>query len=396
MKIGILTYHFVYNFGANLQALSTFFYFKNRGYEVKVINWQPGDTINCYRQATNPEQAKEHELVQSLFDLTRVCVTNEEVRSILSEENFDAVIIGSDAVIQYKPILFDINNLKGRLLEHSFPNPFMGLVDTNKCKVIYMSVSAQNTLFKGLLWFEKKKLREYFKNVCHLFVRDTWTQDYFRKLLADSILPPITPDPVFSFNQNCSKLLEGRFEKLLSEYPFLNDKYILLSFKKANKPKDETWVNKFDTLAKSHGYKVVTLPYPQESVTFDLSFSISLPLNPLDWYVLITNSCGYVGNNMHPIVTCIHNKVPFFIFDGYVVLNRFAKYTNTSSKIFDLLNKLELTDYYYNIKENKEPTPGYVFERVSNFNRAQLNDASDSMNLQYKMMMRKIESFISD
>jgi len=83
MKIGILTYHFVYNFGANLQALSTFFYFKNRGYEVKVINWQPGDTMNWYRQATNPEQAKEHELVQSLFDLTRVCVTNEEVRSIL-------------------------------------------------------------------------------------------------------------------------------------------------------------------------------------------------------------------------------------------------------------------------------------------------------------------------
>ena len=43
MKIGILTYHSVYNFGANLQVLSTVGYLKNNGFEPIVINWIPED-----------------------------------------------------------------------------------------------------------------------------------------------------------------------------------------------------------------------------------------------------------------------------------------------------------------------------------------------------------------
>lgn len=41
MKIGILTYAYVPNFGANLQALSTYHYLKNNGHTPILILWEP-------------------------------------------------------------------------------------------------------------------------------------------------------------------------------------------------------------------------------------------------------------------------------------------------------------------------------------------------------------------
>ena len=48
MKIGILTYHFVSNFGANIQTLSTFEYFRNVGHDPVIINWIPTDLEQYY------------------------------------------------------------------------------------------------------------------------------------------------------------------------------------------------------------------------------------------------------------------------------------------------------------------------------------------------------------
>lgn len=48
MKIGILTYHCVPNFGAQLQALSTVCYLKRAGYEPILLNWYPKDLQVMY------------------------------------------------------------------------------------------------------------------------------------------------------------------------------------------------------------------------------------------------------------------------------------------------------------------------------------------------------------
>lgn len=41
--------------------------------------------------------------------------------------------------------------------------------------------------------------------------------------------------------------------------------------------------------------------------------TISIPLNPIDWYALIKYSKGYIGERMHPIVVSLHNSVPFIV-----------------------------------------------------------------------------------
>ena len=43
MKIGILTFANVPNFGAKLQALSTISYLQNHGYNPILIKWEPED-----------------------------------------------------------------------------------------------------------------------------------------------------------------------------------------------------------------------------------------------------------------------------------------------------------------------------------------------------------------
>ena len=59
MKIGILTYANVANFGANLQALSTVSYFKNLGHEALIIDWSPYDFRETFQSASDI-QGKEH------------------------------------------------------------------------------------------------------------------------------------------------------------------------------------------------------------------------------------------------------------------------------------------------------------------------------------------------
>ena len=52
MKIGLLAYHSVCNFGAMLQLLSTYMFLENHGHEPVVINWVAKDLEEYYTQNT--------------------------------------------------------------------------------------------------------------------------------------------------------------------------------------------------------------------------------------------------------------------------------------------------------------------------------------------------------
>ena len=401
MKIGLLTYHYVYNFGANLQVLSTLWHLLSKGYDVKIIDWRPKDTQVAYNNITSKEQRDAHAKIWSeYYKLTDLCETKKDVLSVIEKERFDAVVIGSDAVLQYRPVMSELRMTRKflprvffRQMEQTFPNPYFGLVKGDKIKVAYISVSAQNSPIKTLSFWEKRIMRKYLESVSFFTVRDTWTQDYIRTIENRKRTPPITPDPVFSFNSNCKDILDVEEKKFWLKFHYLKkQKYILVSFKKQFETKDNLWAIKFEKIALNAGYVVYSLPYPQEAYSFGLSQKIDLPLSPLEWYLLIKNSCGYVGNNMHPIVTSIHNKVPFFVFDNYT-----KKEDIYSSKIYDLLNKLGLLDYYYNILDNNgEPIPEHVFLSLVNFDNDTLIQASNVMQAQYTLMMKCLDKFLCD
>jgi glycerol-3-phosphate cytidylyltransferase-like family protein len=154
MKVGILTYHSVPNFGANLQAYSTAGYYKENGHEPIIINWVAKELDEKYGKDNPFEQTNAHrKFIEEYLPLSKLCRTTEEVAAIIKELDIDGVVIGSDVVLQHKTFLSRIKltkrgiKIKQKRANITFPNPFWGsfiqFLD-KKIPVSLMSVASQN------------------------------------------------------------------------------------------------------------------------------------------------------------------------------------------------------------------------------------------------------------
>lgn len=394
-KIGLLTFHAAYNYGANLQTLSTFLYFKNRGYDVKIINWNP---IDDSQSSIIPSQKEKHKLFFDYFYCTtKHCKTIKDVANIIDEYKIDVVVIGSDAVTRHfsKFSQFRLTStgfLKNNLSEFDlFPNPFWGSFSdyiTRDIKIIFMSVSSQGTHYKSIVGKEKKELNSALSKIDYITVRDNWTKEFFKYITNDKIISRISLDPVFGFNHNINGLTFN--QNILSPIE-LPEKYVLLSLRSKILPQE--WVEKISKSFSLYGYTLITLPFPKENVVYDNVPSINLPLGPLEWYYIIKNSKGYIGVNMHPIIVSIHNKIPFYCFDHYADYNRITNKLNLKfSKTYDLLNRLNLLDRYYNVQKRNTilPTPETVVDSILNDHDLQ-SDIINTLTENYLNFMNEIE-----
>jgi hypothetical protein len=126
MNVGILTFHFAYNYGAVLQAHGLCQTLKDLGHKVRFINYvPPGKDLPWWqgwglRSGTElPARALSRfrfdQFRRRWFLTTRRCRTAEDLRAIAAE--FDALIVGSDQVWNGNGGAFDSTyflNLGGR------------------------------------------------------------------------------------------------------------------------------------------------------------------------------------------------------------------------------------------------------------------------------------------
>ena len=104
MKIGILTYHCVANFGAQLQVLSTVCYLRNHGHEPIVIHWYPEDLENIYSWISSEQLDTHIVFTEKFLPLSALCRTEEELVSEVEKLELDSILLGSDALFKYIPI----------------------------------------------------------------------------------------------------------------------------------------------------------------------------------------------------------------------------------------------------------------------------------------------------
>ena len=103
-------------------------------------------------------------------------------------------------------------------------------------------------------------MKERIMAYSYVSVRDMDTQKMFSFITEGLCCPPVTPDPVFAFNQNANTLVPSK-EELMKKYG-LSDKYILISFKNERRSKvSQTWLNKLQNIAKRNGIQCVSLPF---------------------------------------------------------------------------------------------------------------------------------------
>ncbi len=403
MKIGLLAYHAVCNFGAMLQLLSTYMFLKNHGHEPVIINWVAKDLENYYAQNTPISQIENQlKLRLQLWKETALCRTIKDVANIISNEQIDAVIIGSDAVAQHHPlferIVFPCRNIiaiNSVTSDVVFPNPFWGIWTDYLDKpvpVALMSAASQDSKYKYISKKLRKQMKERIMAFSYVSVRDVDTQKMFSFITEGQCCPSVTPDPVFAFNQNAASLVPSK-EELMKKYG-LSGKYMLISFKNEKRCNvSQTWLNKFQDIAKHHGIQCVSLPFSTSLSAGELENKIALPLNPIDWYALLKYSCGYIGNNMHPIVVCIHNTVPFFSFDNYGTKHANGLFCDSStSKIRHILKVANLLDCRIasNSLFRRTPSPEHVFNKLQTFDKAKCKNFAQGYLNKYNEMMTKI------
>lgn len=400
MKIGLLAYHNVPNFGANLQCFSTYKYLKNLGHEPIFIDWRPEDLLNIYDNKISKDQINSHfNDINTYLTLTKSCTSLPEVAKVIEDENIEAVIIGSDAVLQHHNFLSSIVFPSRKIVsiasitsDRKCPNPFWGSFDkflNKKIPFALLSGSAQTTKINLIFGEERKMLGEQISKFSYVSVRDTWTKKFVEHITEGRISPNISPDPVFGFNYNFENILTK--EEILKKYN-LPENYCLVSFKD-NITVNKNWTeNLKDELNKSD-LTAVAFPFPT-GIKFDNNFDykINIPLNPIDWYYLIKYSKGYIGQNMHPIVTSLHNVVPFYCFDHYVDRVNLFNIRHESSKIYHIVENAGISDNRISFVKGitKIPNAKYVVEKIINFDKDKVSKFSQLKINEYKTNMENI------
>lgn len=406
MKIGLITYHAACNYGANLQALSNLKYWQNNGYEPIFINWMTEKLENGYRRITPQDQFEEHRLFrEKYFSMTRRCYTDEDIVAVIKEEGIEAIIIGSDAVMQTRPqrtrFVFPSRKIFTIVkpgTDVNPPNPFWGSFYSlleRKIPIIYMSASSQNSSYKKSSIKEKQLQQKLLLQYDYISTRDDWTSKMVSWITDGKINPEVTPDPVFAFNYNV--INQPSKEEILRKFN-LNDKYCLFCFH-SNKAVSKKWLIKMQKLMNKKDIQCVAFPFPS-GIKFDNPFDkrIDIPLSPIDWYALIKYATYYIGDNMHPIVISLHNAVPCFSFDHYGVQKFFRLFVDKkSSKIYHILNKFRCINNIVNINGiYREPTVEYVMESLERFDKEYVRKCADTTLLEYLKMMTDIKTIIDN
>lgn len=380
MKIGILTYHWVFNFGANLQTLSSIGYIRRMGHEPIVINWIPEDSEQLYYESTKKEQAEVFlEFQRKNYPLTRLCRTSADIAEVIKENNIEMVFEGADTLFMLWKPFYDKRTGKTwqPYSDMTFPNPFWGEY-LNYCSipVVGFSIATLQTEAKDFPEISEEAGR-YLKRFSKLTVRDEPTRKLVMSFTNGEMTPQITPDPVFAFNEN----VRVDENTILKEFGMDHEYYLLCIPEPYNKRLNQ-WVNKLDNIFQKNGKELYELPRQTGNRCFDIKQFNKSSISPLEWYVLIKNSSGYVGGLMHSIVTCIHNQVPFYSVDYYglsyplPLLNHFKR-VNTS-KTYQIVKDCALQKYYGHIRgiTKRLASPTFVYNNLMRYDKDLLEKAS--------------------
>lgn len=404
MKIGILTYHWVYNFGANLQTLSTVGYFRKHGYDPVVINWIPADLENYYDKTTSPEMVKVfRDFQKEYYPLTRLCRDSKDVAEVIKDEGIEMVFLGADTLFKLRKPTYDRKTGEKIMpsLADSFPNPFWGeFLNYVDVPIVGYSIATNQTDYKDYLDISDKVSR-YIKRFKKLTVRDEYTQSMVAGFTKNEVIPSITPDPVFGFNENVNIIEKEK--DIIRKFELPSD-YYLLCMPQPFHLRLKKWAIELKQVIEKDGSKLFELPRQNGGQCFDIPQLKYQHITPLEWYVIIKNSKGYIGGLMHPIVSCIHNKVPFYSLDYYGVAPRvFGRkirglglfmISKESSKTFQIVKDCGLLNFYFNINNRLAifPSPSTVYDKLKGYDFAQLKKASEYRLTFYEETVKEILS----
>ncbi len=319
MKIGILTHHFIANFGAFLQAYALQETIKHEypDAEVKIVNYihlkhcivNNGGWFRFYLSRETP-RAWFHKIHlpyrfwkarQEHMNLTPLYFNAAEV----NRENFDVIVVGSDEVWNFSDPKGDAEIKFG--------------IGLNCPRLVSYAPSVGNSTADNVPQYVKKGLAK-FKSIS---VRDTLGQDLVEHITGNR--PQKVLDPTF--------LLD--FPKEEVELP--NKDYILFYYAEHLPRKIKKQIFEY---ANEHGLAVYGAGECDKAYT-----DITVNLTPFQWVHMFRNAKFVITGTFHGVAFSIENQRQFKVF---------LTQKNRIKKVEDLLSSLNITNR--NIDDN------YIFD----------------------------------
>ena len=289
-RVGILTFHYINNYGALLQAYALKKYIDGvDGFSAEIINYIPENFVyypyELGKQGQMKMQAKVHKLQEFLEEH---CEVGMHVISDLSSCKFDIICVGSDQVWNYK-----INN--------SDTNYLLESISAKVRKISYASsIGLPVELISSFAEVFRKNLSRFYR----VSVREEEHANWLKKeceIDCQTVL-----DPTFLLD-------EKDYEKILVKGKLKNSKYVLFIWY----PHDDQLIKAVEftnTISRKYELPIVHNLLNQRPYILanDGGYMFYEGVGEFLWY--IKNAEMVVTNSYHTMLMAIHFKKPFYVF----------------------------------------------------------------------------------
>jgi polysaccharide pyruvyl transferase WcaK-like protein len=286
MKIGVLTFHSVTNFGAALQCLGLTEACKllRPEAEVEVINYKPRQATAFYLRTYMWRRRDFSYLIKMLkfssFRRKFLKMSGPAIRDRKGLRSlagvYDIVIVGSDEV-------WKTGKIRGW-----DPSYFLDFVDPNHSRLIsYGASSSIATSYDGI----EDEIRHYLSRFSHISVRDEHTLQAISRLTDKYVTDVVDPTLLVDFTTVLPRMKTRLVQR----------KYVLVYAKLAEREKSvlTSWARAHDLLVVSIGRK---------NRHYDRAFT---NVGPVEWLELFRGADVIITNYYHGMLFSIKLGKPF-------------------------------------------------------------------------------------
>ncbi|WP_414544544.1 polysaccharide pyruvyl transferase family protein [Nostoc sp. CCY0012] len=331
MKIGIITFHHIDNYGATLQTYGLWSFLKSQGYDVEIIDYRPYKAIRYYTRSLTPINKKLRFNLEAFANIARSWKMRKFLISNMKlsakkcyskkglhyfSKKYDVVICGSDQI-------WCLDSFRG--FDSSF---FLDFVSNQTTRKISYAASFGNTTTLGNQTEEINQLINQFQSI---LVRDTNSQKIIINECQTEAIKVL--DPTFLINYDAIK-----------KAPLIRDKYLLIYNQTELSQREADFVK---SVAQSKNLIIVSVGKHNSLAKVNL-----IHASPQEWIGLYAQASYVVTNTYHGTIFSIIFQKPFTVFVN----------TKKMNKVSDLLKELGLE----NRRFSKEVRDKLVNDQIFN------------------------------
>lgn len=343
MKIGILTFHRSYNYGAFMQCFSLSTRLKRELFKdnIEVIDYSSKNALKGYEDAINNAKTitakklivrnKTFHSCQEELPLSNVKIVSDDIYEISQylNDNYDVVVVGSDAVWNW--------------MARGFPNIYF-LKDFKGKKFSY-AASAHGQIFHNISEKEKTYLKEAFQDFQYIGTRDVTTENLVHFACPEKYV-----------YHNCDPTMFLNLQDVPCDMEFLKKKLVANGVDFSKPLIGLMAGNGLGYEIKKHfGNKIQLISLYEPNKYADVYL---YNLTPYEWAHVFSLFKVTVTHFFHGTMLSLVNHTPVIPIEFSSEFSSISK-----TKIRDLMDRIELSDWYYEINYFKESLLHKVMRR---------------------------------